>query len=360
MKQMILTVLLAGLSAAQAETNALVEAAAVYNRGLNLLASRDWPQAIESFTNAAAIRPDFFEARRQTALAYVQWANETAEPGRRLARLQSAAEFFSQAAALRPDDKPTRMEWSATLEQIGDLPVEPATRLACYQGALEQCKRAAAIAPEDWDAYNRGGTILATRLSLFTTNDAVRSQLYREAAEQFRKAAARAKFSSDLATAHLNWGAALVEAARYESDRETKLRLLDQALDNFSRAARAQPQGAAVFAAWGSALVDQWRLTRQRNDLREAIDKFQSALAIHPRDPAMLYRLATAYALLDSRLTAVQQLRDCFDNDPNHYYRRQAVHDPDLDNLRADPVFQSLVLGDQPARRDGPPRLRDR
>jgi tetratricopeptide (TPR) repeat protein len=341
-------------------TNALAQAATAFNRGLNLMAGRNWAGAIEAFAQAAAIRPDFFEAYSQAGIALAQWAGETGDAKLRLARLQAAADMFGKAAGMRPEDKATRSQWAATLEQLGDLPLDPGVRLACYRGAVEQYKRAVAIAPGEWKSYNQWGLILSTKLSPFTGTETSRRQLFREAADLFSKAVSRAKFSSDLAALYLNWASALVEVARLEPDRDTRFRLLGQTIDKFESAARAQPNAAPIYAAWGSALVDQWRLSNQRNDLRDAVDKFQSSLNLNKSDPAVLYNLAVAYALLDSRLTAVQQLRDCFDNDPNNYFRRQAAHDPDLDNLRTDPTFQQLVQGDQAPRLDEPPRLRSR
>ncbi len=359
-----LSLVLAGLAVARAQeppvTNVLARAAAAYQRGQQLLADRNWGGALEAYEQATTIRPDFAEAHMQAGFALMQLGFEAGEVNQRFARWQAATERFSRAVELRPHDKTARVYWSEALVQIGDLPLEPATRLACYQGAVEQCRQAVAVAPEDWELYNKWGAILSTKLSPFAGTEATRSGLFREAAGLFSNAVHRAKFSGDLATLHLNWAAALVEAARFEPDCDAKRRLLAQAVEKFERAARSQPNAAPIYTAWGHALVDQWRLSNQRNDLREAIDKFQTSLAMAKDDPAVLYSLAVAYALLDSRLMALQQLQQCFRRDSRQEYRRQAASDRDFDNLRADPTFQALIRGEEAPRLLENPRLRGR
>jgi serine/threonine protein kinase/Tfp pilus assembly protein PilF len=67
----------------------------------------------------------------------------------------------------------------------------------------------------------------------------------------------------------------------------------------------------------------------------------QRALAIDPEDCGILYNVACTYALQGK----IEEAIDCLEKAMTHalWYKRWALHDPDLDPLRSHPRFQSLM-----------------
>ena len=244
------------------------------------------------------------------------------------------------------------MLWSETLLMIGDSPVDGRVRLACYQGAVEKCRKAIELAPTEWEAYNKWAAILSTKLSDFASDDPTRVNLYREAASLFAKAAEFARFSGELGPVYANWGSAIVRAARITPDLAEKKALLTEATEKFERSARAVPNAATTYSMWGSALVERGKYTRVRSDFREGIDRLNTSIALNPKDPATLYNLACAYALMDNNVMAVQTLKKCFEQDSTKGFYGSAPQDPDLLGLRGDLTFQELF---NPTTRHGTP-----
>jgi tetratricopeptide (TPR) repeat protein len=134
----------------------------------------------------------------------------------------------------------------------------------------------------------------------------------------------------------------LMGAARLTADRALRNKLLDGAIEKFERSARAVPNAASTFSMWGAALVERGKLTGIRNDLREGIDRLNTSVSLDPNNPATLYSLAGAYAMMEKKLLAVQALKKCFEVDLNHQFYRLAPTDPDLAGLRDVPQFSDL------------------
>ncbi len=314
-----------------------------FDFGVQLMRDRKWAGAAQAFERAIDARTNFPQAYNNWGISLVQLGKQGLTGPEQLQSFQAAAEKFSKAAAQKPDDKLTYILWSETLLLIGDLPVESRTRLACYQGAVEKCRKAVELAPDDWESYNKWAVILSTKLPDYAVNDQARVQLYQEAATLFAKAAERARFGSEISPVCDNWAGALVRAAHVSPNRETKQSLLRTALEKFERAARAQPGAAATYAMWGDALIELGKITRVRADFRDAIEKFNTSLALRPDDSATLYSLARVYAQLDDPVMAVQNLKKCFEVDPSHVYRQSASQDADLATLRDTPEFADLM-----------------
>jgi Flp pilus assembly protein TadD len=350
-------------------TNAVVQAPVLtaaergqgeFDLGLGLMRDKKYSGAAEAFGHATADKPDFAEAYNNWGICLVHLGEQSPDPQQQLRQFQAAAEKFGKAAQLKPGEKITYMLWSETLELIGDLSADRHVRLACYQGAVDKCRKAVALAPQDWEPYNKWAVVLTTKLADFAANDTARYDLYKEAATLFAKAADRARFSDELGPAYANWGSALVRAARVSTDVEDKKALLREALDQFDRSANAIPKAAGTYAMWGSAYIELSKLSLMRSDLREGIERLNTSLSLDPNNPATLYNLACAYALMDNGVLAVQTLKQCFDLDANKTYRIAALQDPDLASLHGDPNFREL-FGDTAAPRApvGNPPLED-
>jgi tetratricopeptide (TPR) repeat protein len=339
-------------------TNAVVQAPALtpaergqgeFDLGLGLMRDRKYSGAAEAFERATADKPDFAEAYNDWGICLVQLGKQNTDQQQQLQQFQAAAEKFGKAAQFKPGEKITYMLWSETLVLIGDLPVDRRIRLTCYQSAVDKCRKAVELAPEDWEPYNKWAVVLSTKLADFAVDDKARYGLFKEAASLFAKAADRARFSSELGPAYANWGSALVRAARVAPDVEEKKALLREALDQFDRSATAIPKAAGTYAMWGSAYIELSKLSHMRGDLREGIERLNISLSLDQNNPATLYNLACAYALMDNPVLAVQTLKQCFDLDPAKTYRTAAPHDPDLASLHDDPNFQEL-FGASPSR----------
>jgi tetratricopeptide (TPR) repeat protein len=311
--------------------------------GVQLMRDHKWAGAAQAFERAVNARTNFPQAYNNWGISLVQLGKQGLTGPEQLQSFQAAAEKFSKAAAQKPDDKLTYILWSETLLLIGDLPVDSRTRLACYQGAVEKCRKAVDLAPDDWESYNKWAVILSTKLPDYAVNNQARLQLYKEAAALFAKAADHARFGGEISTVCDNWAGALVRAAQVSTDRVAGQSLLREALEKFERAARAQPGAAATYTMWGNALIDLGKVSRLRGDFRDAIEKFNTSLALRPDDPATLYSLARVYAQLDDPVMAVQNLRKCFDVDTSRLYRQSASQDADLATLRGTPEFDELM-----------------
>ncbi|HTS19747.1 MAG TPA: hypothetical protein VMP11_19380 [Verrucomicrobiae bacterium] len=314
-----------------------------FNLGVELMHERKFAGAAQAFERAVSARTNFPEAYSNWGISLVELGKQAFNVTERLHDFQAAAEKFSKAAEQKPDVKLTYMLWSETLVLIGDLPVDSRTRLACYQGAVEKCRKAAELAPNEWDSYNKWGVILSTKLPDYAVGEEARLGLYRDAASLYSQAAERARFASEIGPAYANWGSVLVQLARISSNQETRVSLLQQALEKFDRSAKAQPNTAGTYAMWGGALIDVGKISHMRRDLRDAIGKLDTSLDLLPDSPASLYNLARAYALLGEPVLAVQNLKRCFAADASHEYRQSAVRDADLNLLRGDADFDELL-----------------
>ncbi|HVM61591.1 MAG TPA: hypothetical protein VMV72_12075 [Verrucomicrobiae bacterium] len=314
-----------------------------FSLGAELMRERKFAGAAQAFERAIGARTNFPDAYSNWGISLVQLGKQAFSDAERLQDFQAAAEKFDKAAAQKPGEKLTYILWSETLLLIGDLPVDSRTRLACYQGAVEKCRQAAELAPNDWDSYNKWAVILSTKLPDYAVNDQARLALYQDAASLYGKAAERARFGGEIGPVYANWASALVQAAHLSSNQEAKVTLLREALERFNRSAKAQPGAAGTYAMWGSALIELGKVSHGRSDLREAIEKLETSLELRPGDPALMYDLARAYALLDEPVLAVQNLKKCFEADPAQAYRQLAAQDADLVSLRDENDFDELV-----------------
>jgi tetratricopeptide (TPR) repeat protein len=314
-----------------------------FNLGVELMREHKFAGAAQAFERATNARTNFAEAYNNWGISLVQLGKQAFNQAQQLQNFQAAAEKFSKGAEQKPDVKLTYILWSETLLLIGDLPVDSRTRLACYQGAVEKCHKAAELAPNDWDSYNKWAVILSTKLPEYAVNNQARFALYEEAGSLYAKAAARARFSSEIGPVCANWGSVLVQAAHISSNQEMKVTLLRQSLEKFARSAKVQPNAAGTYAMWGSALIELGKMSHMRNDLRDAVEKLNTSLGLRPDNPGALYDLARVYALLEEPVLAVENLKKCFAADPAQAYRQSALQDADLAGLRGDTDFDELV-----------------
>jgi serine/threonine protein kinase/Flp pilus assembly protein TadD len=119
----------------------------------------------------------------------------------------------------------------------------------------------------------------------------------------------------------------LGRALEADAARQRSLRIIDKHLEFHPEDARALYLGA-------SALIQVGQKDR-------ALEWTNRALAVDPEDPAVLYNVACTHARLGLTDQAIVCLEKALQQ--GEWYKAWAEHDSDLDSLRSDPRFQSLL-----------------
>lgn len=96
----------------------------------------------------------------------------------------------------------------------------------------------------------------------------------------------------------------------------------------------SNPKNAKALEMLGQAL------TRARRH-PEALEADLRLASLHPRDPIAYYNLACSYSNLENLDAAFDALRRAFDLGYRDY--RHLLRDPDLENVRRDRRFKSLL-----------------
>jgi adenylate cyclase len=120
---------------------------------------------------------------------------------------------------------------------------------------------------------------------------------------------------------------ALSRKAQAVAARQRALQVIERHLEFHPDDARALYMGAAGLADLG-----------QRD---RALEWIRRALDIDPEDPSILYNCACAYALLGEKERAFSCLEKGLTR--GAWFKGWAEHDSDLDSLRSDSRFQTLM-----------------
>jgi serine/threonine protein kinase/Flp pilus assembly protein TadD len=120
---------------------------------------------------------------------------------------------------------------------------------------------------------------------------------------------------------------ALGRKAQAVASRQRALQVIERHLEFHPDEARALYMGAAGLADLG-----------QRD---KALEWIRRALDIDPEDPSILYNCACAFALLGENEEALSCLEKGLTR--GAWFKGWAEHDSDLDSLRSDPRFQSIL-----------------
>ncbi len=102
---------------------------------------------------------------------------------------------------------------------------------------------------------------------------------------------------------------------------------IEKWLDTHPDDARALNLGATIWSNLG--------------ETESAIDWGNRSLAIDPEDPQLLYNVACVYAIEGQKDEALKCLERAIDKGYGH--REWIEHDSDLNSLRSDPRFKSLL-----------------
>jgi len=184
-------------------------------------------EAIEAYTKALAIKPDYAEA-------YSNMGAALADQG----KPEEAIEVYNKALAIKPDYAEAYSNMGNALKEQGML-----------EEAIEAYTKALAIKPDYAEAYSNMGVALADQGKL------------EEAIEVYNKALA---IKPDYAEAYSNMGMALKDQGK-----------LEEAIEAYNKALAIKPDFAEAYSNMGVALADQGKL-------EEAIEVYNKALAIKP------------------------------------------------------------------------------
>lgn len=317
-------------------------AVAHFQLGARMMEERKYLSAADAFERATQAAPKFFEAYLNWGIALMRLGQDSGMPMVRVQRFREAHERFGVAESLNNQQRQLYRFWSETLMLWGDELMEAEAKMNRYMAALEKSRRMTELDERDWEGYNRMGTMITTRLVQFAADDATRRQLCLDAANLFEKAAAHARFRSDLAAIYANWGAALTQAAQAAENMQQKRSFLEAAIQRFEQSARNMAAVPSTQAMWGTALIELARLTGIRRDLRAAAERLRAALQGDPNNPAILYNLACAYALAGDELLAVRTLQACVRLDSTGQFRQRAQVDEDFKPLRDHPELREI------------------
>jgi tetratricopeptide (TPR) repeat protein len=198
--------------------------------------------------------------------------------------------------------------------------------------------------------YDEWGNMLMQETTA-NENIAKRRALLLEARQVFESGFKVTDFSGQHANVQRDLGICLTLLAEKTGDETEKRTLYDEAIRQFTAAAKVDAVAAApqLHAHWGVAMVEYAKLINDRMMLREAIEQLGTALEKGAKGMEVHYNLACAYALLEEPDNAMRHLRICVDNDDaKRTYYNAAVQDPDFWSLRRTRDYNEMIAAKQP------------
>lgn len=247
--------------------NKIVLAEAYTNLGVALQQMGNLESAIENYTRAITIRPDYIQVYYTLGLAL-----------RNIGDQKASIDCYRQAVKQKPNDIDALNNLGAALQHSGD-----------HDGAIDSYKKALAIDPNCAEVLNNMGIALQASADI------------RSAIDAFRKAIS---IKPDYANAHSNLGHAL----RDKGD-------LEASIDCYRAALRIVPDSAQAHNNMGNAL-------RELGEYQAAIEHFDliTTIETNPSNPQFwfnaksqalecLYHLER-YTELEERLGALAAASD--------------------------------------------------
>jgi tetratricopeptide (TPR) repeat protein len=329
-----------------------------FKQGNLFAASKEYKDAIASFDQAVAIKPDFHEAWYNRGIAFAN-----------LAHYEDAIASFDQALAIKPEKHEA---WNNRGNALHDL--------GRYEDAIASFDQALAIKPEKHEAWNNRGNALH------------HSGRYEDAVTSFDQAVA---IQPDFYEAWNNRGISLTKLKRYEDavisfDQAvaiqpdfyeawnnrgislTKLKRYEDAIASYNQALAIQPNQYEAWYNRGNSLDNLGRyedaiasfdqaLAIKPNKYEalynrgisldnlgryeDAIASFNQSLRFAPNDPGGFYSKARCYALLGNIDLAFENLQEVI-NLGSTQYREAAKIDSAFNFMKEDDRFKALIATD--------------
>src|SRR5712691_2460677 len=198
-----------------------------YSLGLALARQGKLTEAVEHYTTALRVKPDYAEAHNNVGTAL-------ADQG----KLAEAIDHYRQALQSKPDSAQAHTSWGLALARQGKM-----------EEAIGHYRQALQSKPNYAEAHNNVGAALADQGKLA------------EAIDHYRQAL---QSKPDFALAHYNWGLALAQQGKPA-----------EAIDHYRQALQIKPGYAIAHINWGVALAQQGKPV-------EAIEHYRQALQLKP------------------------------------------------------------------------------
>ena len=212
----------------------------LFNQGAEFLDQKKWDEAIEAFTRAIELKPDFVKAYNNRGFAYT----EKGEYDR-------AIEDLNKAIELDPSDAYAYTNRGVAYSKKGE-----------HDRALEDYNKAIELDPNDANAYSNRGNAYSEKGE------------YDRAIEDHNKAI---EFKPDDAEIYSNRGVAYQGKGEY-----------DRAIKDYNKAIELEPDDAEVYSNRGNAYADKGEYDR-------AIEDHDKAIELDPNDAKAYYNRGNAY-----------------------------------------------------------------
>jgi tetratricopeptide (TPR) repeat protein len=254
-----------------------------------------------------------------------------------------AIAHYRSAVEKQPDNTRAQFLWAISLAQLSRAAARPAESRRLAELARERFAIAARLPGADVTVHEQRGLFLQTLALTQATNPVHRTALLGETREALTTALREAKFTGHRARLAAQLGSVLVQLAQ-DSPPAVVRPLLREALTHFETTRKVEKleNPAELYDHWGVALLRLGQLDRNSMQLRQAIERFQTALEHNPDRLESRYNLACAYALLNQPTSALRHLRQCLDHDTNGVFRTGIQTDPDLAAVRDTAEYREL------------------
>jgi tetratricopeptide (TPR) repeat protein len=256
-----------------------------------------------------------------------------------------AIQSFRAATEFAPEQFPGHYLWGVCLAQLSDLSTNAAQSKLLMQQALGRLTLASYHPQATADVFVQLGHLLASRVVGWQSTPAGRKEVLEQADKVLRDGLAHARFSGDtarlqaqLATCHVLLGVGSEDKAYQREQYQEALKMFDAA-----SAVKSMEANAEMYGTWGIALLKLGQLNKDRLMIRNAAERFQSALDTDPSKNEYRYNLACAFTQLNQPDLALRHLRECLEDDPRGIFRASAERDPDLENLRYTEEYKRIM-----------------
>ncbi len=270
----------------------------------------------------AATGPEEPTDREKRALALMEQAQQACDKG----EYAAAVARYTEALKLNPASVDAYLGRGYALVMQKD-----------YREAAEDYAAAARLDAGSYEAFNNWGNALDELARLQSESEATAT--FREAFVKFERAA---EIELDDETVFYNWGLALDELARRQTGSEA-IATFREACAKYQRAAELKPDYHLAFYNWGSALLGLARLltgTEQTAAYRDACEKYQRATELKPDYHLAFYNWACASALAGDKDRAFELLLKLKAEAPAEF--EVARTDADLAALHDDPRWKQF------------------
>lgn len=276
-------------------------------------------------------------------------AEEAKNSQEALTKYEQAVAQYLQAVAAQPDHTRAQLMLAICLVGQAGCTADATQRDLLLRTAREHLAVASGDSKINATAFQFWGTCLANNASSLATNNTQRRAILNEARTAFESSRKLSRSSSDGARTDARLGWCLAQLASVSVEIAGAQPLYQQAISRFEAAHQTNANALAPkeHQAWGFALFQLAKLTRNRQLMHQAVERLQVVAEKDPKDAETHYDLACCYAWLNQPAIALRQLGLCVANDVEEKYCAIAATDPDLKSLRERAEFREICRAGQ-------------